>query len=142
MTKVWKPKEYLFEHGKIDNPKQRGRMSLENKAFIAEAVANGVLIEGYGAEVNDSGKTVVEKVSVDPNRVFDIPDEIRPESDWEAYSIRDGANVHVGMRTPCNTCKNSLTYCYCSQPVVNLDYQTTGVVYFKARTTPLPNKRW
>lgn len=136
MTKIWKPKEYLFEHGKIDDPKQRGRMSLDNKAFITAAVESGVLIEGYGETTAEDGAVVIDKVSIDPNRVFDVPDESRPEASFTAYV----GTKEIGMRTICNVCSNSLNYCHCSSPRVWVDFDREGVVNFAGRTKP--TKRW
>jgi hypothetical protein len=138
-TKVWLPKEYLFHHGKIDNPKQRGRMSLPNRAFIEDAVRNGVLIEGYSpdntAPVGD-GPVPVSRVAVDPNAVVEVPDESRPELSFQAYV---GTN-EVGMRTVCNVCWRSLNYCHCESPRIWVDYDREGVVNFQPRKTP--KKRW
>lgn len=140
-----KPKEFLLKNGHIKEI-TRGRLSRDNIALIEEAVKNGVKIEGYSVSTGpepDKTAPVVEKVKTDPNRILDIPEfPLRDESVWEAYANVDGKIVSVGMRTVCNTCKCSITYCGCKTPVVWVDSDTSAVVVFKPRSKSLSNKRW
>lgn len=135
-----KPKEYLLKHGHITSI-GRGRLSREHIAIIEQAVSEGVSIEGYSvskptAAVAD--KPTVERVQRDPNTIPDVPDETRPESSWQAYAN----DREVGMRTVCNVCGSSLSYCPCSEPKVWVDYDRQAVVYFKPRKIPLTNRKW
>jgi len=142
-----KPKDWLLKNGHIKEI-TRGRMSRENIALIEEAVKSGVVIDGYAINKpviksdkpkSDTGPSV-EKVSINANRIADVPDETRPESQWEAHTYVDGVKRKVGMRTVCNICNNSLTYCYCRTPLVTVDTDTAKMVTFTVRTTPLPNR--
>lgn len=135
-----KPKQWLAQNGHIADPNQRGRLSAAHKALIEKAVLDGADIDGYAVSkaVSDTPAPKVERVSVDPNRIADVPDESRPETDWEAHTN----NGPIGMRTVCNTCHSSLTYCHCPHPKVWLDSDTEGVVFFRARKSPLPKKKW
>jgi hypothetical protein len=138
-----KPKEWLYKNGHIKEI-GRGRMSREHIALIEQAVRDGVTIEGYGISSvvpkseTEKSAPMVEKVAVAGNRVMDVPDERRPESSWTAHT----SEGEIGMRTVCNGCKNSLTYCYCPQSRVWLNHETEGVVFFKPRTAPMPRRKW
>ena len=142
-----KPKQWLFDNGHITVIKQ-GRLSGEHKALIENAVRNGAQIEGFAVSTatpkNEAEKSMpkVEKVSVDANRILDVPDEARNENQWEAYRFQDGKPVEVGMRTVDNGCGSSLSYCRCESPRVWVDVDNEAMVRFKPRTRPLPNKRW
>lgn len=143
-----KPKDWLLANGHIKEI-TRGRMSRENIALIENAVRDGAVIDGYVVSKVEPKVTKdvpapskVERVTVATDRIADVPDEVRPESEWEAYTYLDGAKRPVGMRTVCNQCGNSLTYCHCRTPVVWLDHEVTGLVSFTVRTKPLLNKRW
>lgn len=137
-----KPKVALVKDGFLPagSENKRGRLSGAAITRLKELAASGMDIEGYtvSKSSDSTAPPKVEKVSVDPNRVVDVPDESRPEADWQAFST----NGEIGMRTCCNVCGSSLTYCYCPHPRVWLDFQTEGVVYFKPRTSPVPNKGW
>lgn len=138
-----KPKEWLLANGHIKEI-TRGRMSREHINLIEQAVRDGVSIEGYAVSTvqpkseDEKALPKVEKRAVSSDRLIDVPDEARSESDWEAHT----ASGPVGMRTVCNTCHSSLTYCHCQHPRVWVDHETEGVVFFKPRKTPLSNKRW
>lgn len=142
-----KPKDWLLANGHIKEI-TRGRMSRENIALIEQAVRDGVQIDGY--TVSTSVRTSpdnptppkVEKVAVASDKIADVPDETRPEESWEAYTYVDGVKKSVGMRTVCNVCGNSLTYCADRTPIVWVDADVSGLVSFKVRTKPLSNTRW
>lgn len=142
-----KPKDWLLANGHIKEI-TRGRMSREHIALIEQAVRDGEQIDGYAVStaVRTPADTPtppkVEKVAKPSERIADVPDETRPESSWEAYTYYNGAKKDIGMRTVCNTCGNSLTYCPCRTPMVNLDDGGVGLVSFKVRTKPLPTTRW
>lgn len=140
-----KPKEYLLKHGHITHI-GRGRMSAEHIAIIKKAVAAGENIEGYSvarpstaAPVPQSEDSQVVRESRSDS-IPDVPEESRPEKDWTAYRHEDGKQVEIGMRTVCNNCNSSLTYCRCNRPVVWVDYDSETVVYFKPRTSPQVRK--
>lgn len=137
-----KPKVALVKDGFLPagSENKRGRLSLDAINRLKELAAKGWPIEGYSVTkpTADSEPVKVEKVSVDANRVFDVPEESRPEKDWQGFTP-DG---EVGMRTVCNTCKCSLSYCPCPMPRVWIDSETEAVVVFKPRTSPLPKKMW
>lgn len=130
-----KPKEYLVKHGHI-KVAGRGRLSRENIAIIEEAVKNGALIEGYSTSTpaDESNPTEVKRAIVG-DAIFDIPDETRPERNWEAKRESDGKPI--GMRTVCNRCGNSLTHCLHATPVVWVDHNRQSEVVFVPRTTPV-----
>lgn len=141
-----RPKDYLHSKGLIDNPNQRGRMSLAHKEIIEQAVRDGVQIDGYtvsqhqpaSAEVNAPVK--VERKSSDG--IADVPNEVRPEASWEAYTYVEGVKREVGMRTVCNGCRCSLTYCHCRTARVWVSSEFEGLVNFTPRTKPLPVNPW
>jgi hypothetical protein len=136
-----KPKMWLKENGFPDIKLGKGRMSGEQVEAVKAAVARGVHIEGYSAgpaPVNSTETPEVKRVAVDGSRVVDVPDESRRPEDWQAYT----SNGEIGIKTVCNLCKSSLTYCRCGQPKVWLDSDLEGVVWFKPRTVPLPSRPW
>jgi len=130
------PKEVLFKHGLIEKI-GRGRLSADNRKWLDEFVAGGGKVDGWS--VTETGETKVEKVG----RVI-TPDvtETHPEKENEAYYFLNGKPITVSMRTVCNVCHNSLSYHFCQEPKVWVDYQTEAVVYFRKRVNPLPGKRW
>ena len=132
-----KPKEWLLKNGHIKEI-TRGRMSRENIQRIEDAVRKGEQIEGFMVSTvqpktaeKDAPKKV-DKVSVSTDRVLDIPDESRDERAMSAYALVNGKNHPIGMRTVCNACHSSLTYCHCESPRVWLDTNTEVVVLFKS----------
>lgn len=129
-----KPKEWLVKNGHLKSI-GRGRLSAAHIDLIKQAVAAGEVIEGYSQSPKSE---TVERVSHDTARVFDMPEESRPEAEWEAFTV----NGPVGMREVCNNCNSSFTYCYCPHPKTFLDHVTQGVVTFKPRQNPLPSRRW
>lgn len=144
-----RPKAYLHSIGAIADPNQRGRLSRENIALIHKAVAEGIQIDNYsvdrptGSSKNDSTHSEVPKVSrTESGGIVDIGDEVRPEKSWEASARVNGVTHPVGMRTVCNTCNSSLTYCHCRTPYVWIDHETQGLVTFAMRRTPLPVNPW
>lgn len=137
-----KPKVALVKDGFLPpgSENQRGRLSGAAISRLKELAAKGWTIEGYSVTkpTTSAENAKVEKVAVDPNRIQETPPESRPEKDWQGFTTEG----EVGMRTVCNTCRASLTYCPCQFPRVWLDCDTEAVVTFKPRTSPLPNKRW
>lgn len=132
-----KPKEWLLKNGHIKEI-TRGRMSREHISLIENAVKNGETIEGYSRStapikpVVSVGKAVSKTEKSNGTGIVAIPDSpLRNETMWEAYANVDGKIKVIGMRTVCNTCKNSLTYCPCKSPLVNLDFDRVGVVNFR-----------
>ena len=124
-----KPKEWLKKHGHIDTI-GRGRLSAAHIALIKDAVSNGAVIEGYavsGKPSDDSAdEKTVSRVSVDPNRIADVPDPLRNKNEWTLIRSDTKKPIHaVGMCNVCQGCGNSFTYCPCSVPTF-LD--NTGVV--------------
>lgn len=141
-----KPKVALVKAGFLPpgSENKRGRLSAAAIDQLKKLAAQGWDIEGYSVTKSaDTSKPVtVEKVSVDPNRIPDVPDEARSEELWEAVRFEDGKPVTVGMRTVCNGCTSSLTYCRCEHPRVWVDHKAEAVVRFKPRSKPLPKVRW
>lgn len=130
-----KPKEYLVKEGHI-KVAGRGRLSREQIAIIEAAVSNGVAIEGYSVSTPATASEPAEvKRAVSAVDVFDVPDEKRPERDWEAVRVND--QTTIGMRTVCNTCKNSLNYCLCQFPMVWVGHNHQSEVTFVPRKTPM-----
>jgi hypothetical protein len=134
-----KPKEALVKDGFVEgghtwssgDENKRGRMSKAANERCGELATAGWQIDGFTVGKPDSvtGVSEVVKVKTDPNAVVDIPNPTRDEKAMEAYS----GTVKVGMRTVCNNCRRSLTYCPCESPRVWLDHDTQGVVYFKVK---------
>lgn len=147
---MMKPKVALVKSGFLPPGSEnvRGRMSAAAIAECERLVREeGYQIQGFTlskptASADKSSEAKVERVSTDPNAIIEIPEETRPESSWVAYYYHDGKAVEVGMRTVCNLCRASLTYCHCDMPRVWLDHKSEGVVRFKERTSPLPNRKW
>lgn len=134
---MMKPKEWLVAQGHLKEA-GRGRMSREHIALIHKAVAEGVEIEGYSTPKPAPMKASEPKAEakVESTGIVDVPDEVRPESEWQAFVD----NREIGMRTVCNGCGNSLTHCYEKFPRVWLDHAREGAVSFKPRSTP--RQRW
>lgn len=138
-----KPKHALVKDGFLPagSENKRGRLSLDAINRLKELAGSGWDIDGYSVSkpTTSTGPVKVEKTKAsDSSRVLDVPDEHRAEELWTAHT----SEGEVGMRTVCNTCKCSLTYCWCPSPRVWIDHTQEGVVYFKPRTRPLANKRW
>lgn len=129
-----KPKEYLVKHGHLTEV-GRGRLSAAHIEIIRKAVAAGENIEGYSVTKPTTAAAGEPKVERAPrgDTIPDVPEESRPEKDWTAYRHEDGKKVDVGMRTVCNNCGSSLTYCRDRKPVVWVDHERESVVYFKPR---------
>lgn len=129
-----KPKDALVKDGFLPEGSQnkRGRLSGAAIDRCKELATQGWTIDGYtvsAGTASGEGEVQVTKTAVDPNRVADIPNPTRDETALAAFS----GTVKVGMRTVCNNCRRSLTYCPCEQPRVWLDFDTEGVVYFKPK---------
>lgn len=138
-----RPKEWLAANGHIDNPNQRGRLSKDHTALIEQAVRDGAKIDGYAVSDKPTDSEVkVEKVSVDPNRVYDVPDETRPETSWTAHVYIGGEKHAVGMRTVCELCSSSLTYCHCRGPIVSVNNETYLVMFAPRPQGDRINKWW
>jgi len=135
-----KAKEWAKANGFPDISLGRGRMPADARAAVEAAVARGVKLEGYEA-VAKSGDAPAEvkRVSPDAARVFDVPDESRSEALWTAHTTLG----EIGMRTVCDLCHNSLTYCHCQHPRV-LVQNTEVMVVFKPRKNPeqFRNRWW
>lgn len=130
-----KPKQWLYNHGHIATI-GRGRLSREHIALIEQAVREGAVIEGYSV-TNTKDTAVPAKVNkaapTNVKTVVDVPDMRRDETIWQAHTMVDGVKRHVGMRTVCNNCHNSLGYCPCHTSVVWVDHERTGMVTFTVR---------
>lgn len=130
-----KPKEWLKREGHIAEI-GRGRLSAENIARIKEAVSNGVQIEGYSVTkpsattAKPTGETV-ERVKSDTG-VADIPDMVRHPDDWDAFDDT-GKRFDIGIKGCCENCRNSVTYCRCTFPVLRVDNDRVSVVTFKPK---------
>lgn len=127
-----KPKEALVKDGFLPpDASGRGRLSKDADARCKELAAQGWQIDGYSvAKSADTSKPdTVVKVKTDPNSVSEIPNPTRDEKALVAYS----GNIKIGMRTVCNNCRRSLTYCPCESPRVWLDHNNQGIVYFKVK---------
>jgi hypothetical protein len=132
-----KPKAALVKDGFVEgdhtwspgDENQRGRLSKAAKTRLDELAALGWQIDDLSVGQSSTGEVTVTKVKSDPNAVVDIPSPTRDESALQAFS----GTIKIGMRTVCNNCRRSLTYCPCEQPRVWLDHETQGVVYFKAK---------
>lgn len=141
---MMKPKVALVKSGFLPagSENKRGRLSADAIAECKRLVAEeGYKIEGYevsSTPASEKDAPVVQKKSVDPNRILDVPDEARSEDAWEAHT----SEGPVGMRTVCNTCHSSLTYCHCAPPMVWVAYDRAAAVYFKPRTRPLNHRKW
>lgn len=139
-----RPKEWLVKNGHLPpgSENARGRISADNIARIHEAVAAGVRIDGYSVAGSASTpEPKVERVSTTSgNEVADIGDPTRPElqtREGGVYLTEAFAGNHsIGMRTVCNNCRRSLTYCPCESPLVWVDTDTSSVVTFKSRKVP------
>lgn len=136
-----KPKVALVKDGFLPagSENKRGRLSGAAIERLKELASQGWAIDGYTVTKPTAAteKPAVEKVTVDPNRIADVPDESRPEDEWQAFTTAG----EVSMRTVCNICHSSLTYCHDTLPRVWVDFETEGVVSFKPRTEPIKRKR-
>lgn len=142
---MMKPKHALVKDGFLPagSENTRGRLSGAAIERCKELAAQGWEIEGYVTSKSKSpdAAPTVEKVKVQAGvkEVADIGPMLRDESYWTAYANVNGKTQTVGMRTVCNNCHNSLTYCPCKSPVVNfghlsgVDTDCTAVVNFKPR---------
>lgn len=132
-----KPKAALVKDGFTEgdhtwsagDENKRGRLSLVAKARLTELASKGWQIDDYSVSKSEAGEVTVTKVKSDPNAVAEIPNPTRDEKALNAYS----GTVKIGMRTVCNNCRRSLTYCPCEQPRVWLDCDLQGVVHFKVK---------
>lgn len=131
-----KPKEWLYKNGHMtrEEADKRGRMSLVNKALVEEAVANGVVIDGYAIVAKPTAvtaKPTVGRVEVDTNRVIDVPEPVRDSRDFVVLSKTTKKPIHaVGPANICNGCRSSFTYCPCENPRIWLDNEHETVVEF------------
>lgn len=132
-----KPKEWLYKNGHIASV-GRGRMSASHKSLIEAAMLADpkLRIEGFTvsktADASASAKPAkVERVATDPNRIPDVPDMRRDERQWTATVTVDGKTSPVGFRTVCNSCGNSLGWCYEETSRVWVDHNREAVVNFK-----------
>lgn len=134
-----KPKAALVKDGFVEgdhtwspgDENKRGRLSGGAIERCMQLAAEGWQIDGYvaTASTGPEPKTEVSKVKVDPNRIQDVPEPARDEDSWTAHS----SVGPVGMRTVCNICKSSLTYCHCPNPRVWLDHENESMVVFKVK---------
>lgn len=136
-----KPKAALVKDGFLPkgSENKRGRMSAAAIARCQELVAQGWQIEGFAAKTakpadESAAAKTVERVKHDPNRLLDVPDMRRSESDWSAFVTVDGKTSEIGFRTVCNGCGNSLGWCYEETSRVWVDHRREAVVNFKPKT--------
>lgn len=131
-----KAKEWLLNNGHIKEI-TRGRISLDNRALIEDAVRKGAQIEGYSistAPAAPDAPVAVDKAVVSNEKViYDIGPERYNENEWIAYIHEDGKHKEIGIRTVCNGCGASLTYHMCETPRVWVDYNREAMVNFKPR---------
>lgn len=136
---MMKPKVALVKDGFLPagSENKRGRLSADAINRCKELAAKGWQIEGYEVSKTeksaDAPKVEKVKVSTGAKEIADIGNPLRDESVWEAYGNHNGEVKPIGMRTVCNTCHCSLTYCPCKSPVVWIDYDAAVVVNFKPR---------
>lgn len=132
-----KPKVALVKDGFLPpgSENTRGRMSKDAIARCEVLAAQGWKIDGFSVVASSSADTskpvTVERVSVDPNRIADVPDMARDERDFTAWVTREGKPEKIGMREVCNVCRSSFTYCHCASPRFWLDHIHESVVTFK-----------
>ena len=124
-----KPKVALVKDGFLPPGSEnvRGRLSLAAIERLKELAAAGWNIDGYTVSVTKAKVSVSKEPTGD--FVADIPEESRSEFDWQAFA----GSKEVGMRTCCNICRASLTYCRCERPRVWLDFNRESMVVFKPR---------
>lgn len=134
---MMKPKVALVKDGFLPpgSENKRGRLSGAAIERCKELAASGWAIEGYVSSKSDNTAPVVEKVKAQApgKEIADIGNPLRDESYWEAYANDTEGVKSIGMRTVCNVCGTSLTYCPCKSPRVWLDYDREAVVNFKPR---------
>jgi Pyruvate/2-oxoacid:ferredoxin oxidoreductase delta subunit len=106
---------------------KRGRLSKGAIERCMQLASEGIEIEGYQVSSTSTGPRTVAKVKTDPNAVVDIPNPTRDENTMTAWI----GTEPVGMRTVCNNCRRSLTYCPCPSPRVWVSHETEAVVHFK-----------
>ena len=121
---IMKPKAALVKDQFVDgdhtwspgDENKRGRLSKPAIERCKELAGQGWSIDGYSVSESSSptGPRTVVQVKRDPNAVVDIPNPTRDEKTMTAWA----GTKEVGMRTVCNNCKRSLTYCPCPQPRV------------------------
>ncbi len=92
-------KQWLKDNGFISEI-TRGRISTENHARLAEAVANGVVIDGYKPRevVNKSGEARIKNVSPTAVSGEKVIEEITipfPDSEWIAVESISGVKRSV-----------------------------------------------
>lgn len=137
-----KPKVALVKDGFLPagSENQRGRMSAAGIKRCEELVALGWQIDGFASvsKPSDDSKAAktVARVSVDPNRIQDVPDPLRDKRDWTLIEKSTGKPMrYAGMCNVCQVCGNSFTYCGCANPTCNsLDSTAPVPVAFKAVT--------
>jgi hypothetical protein len=131
------PKEWAKANGFPDIKLGKGRMPADARAAVEAFVAGGGHIDGYQAVTPKDDSTETPKVGRTTNStgIADIGEERRPEQYNRAYV----GDREIGMRTVCNNCHSSLTYCGCASPTVygyGVDTNTPSVVSFKPRPNP------
>lgn len=139
-----KPKQALVKDGFLPKGSEntRGRMSrkaIERCQYLVDH--EGYTIDGFakssaaGKPADESAKPEIVRVSVDPNRIADVPDPLRDKRDWELVDKATGKPMkYAGMCNVCNVCRNSFTYCPCQNPTVNsLDSTGPVAVAFKMK---------
>lgn len=143
------PKQFLVNEGALPagSENARGRLSVANIELCKAGAARGVSIKGYEVTskptaARPNAPVTVEKTAADSTGIADVREPSRDEKAIEAYMIVDGVSKPVGMRTVCNNCGNSITYCYDRNPVTWIPGSTDamGVVMFKPRTAPEKKK--
>lgn len=136
-----KPKQWLFENGHIKTM-GRGRVSAAHQELLKKAVSEGVEIEGYSTPKKATApkRASVPKPDADSTGVVSVREVVRSDREWSAHIGADAKTI--GMRTVCDTCKSSFTYCACPNPCVILDDFTLARVTFKRLTKPIEGRLW
>lgn len=134
-----KPKAALVKAGKKPAGYDgRGRMSAADKALVEQVAAENPTwnIEGFSVSKATSEKPAsVTRVKVTTGKVIsDIPDQTRG---LDLIPMVEGKPWVMGIKGVCDTCHNSLTYCWCPAPKVRVDGDRVVVVTFK----PAPQRK-
>jgi hypothetical protein len=140
-TTYMKPKAALVKAGlkPAGYENTKGRMSGKDKEDIARLNKENPdwNIEGFSNSPAPAPKATAEvsdKPKAGGTGIVDVGPPIRHQDDYEATITVNGKTTrwNLGMKGVCNNCRNSLTYCFCKYPVVNIDHETVGVITFKA----------
>lgn len=139
--KIVSAKQALLDAGRI-KAITRGRISLDNHAWLANEAKNGRKFSDWpkgkvvSSPVTKTGNHTKVRVVRDPNltneKVIHDIHYTYPESDYEAFNAVTGKPLggkYGGMREVCNTCRVSLVAHGCQNPTILGDIR----VVIKAR---------